>query len=75
VGQSILALKDRYKTGDKLTAFGAIDFNCFTQIQDNLFILSFFCYGDWPGIQTLETQAFVAICDRLLLALYLCLNP
>ena len=68
-----MASKDRYnKTDDKLTAFGAIDFGNSTfnhaiQIRDTLFI-NFFVTG--TGMETLETQAFVAICDRLFLAFY-----
>ena len=42
-----------------------LSFNLTAQIQDNLFI---YFTGTTCRKQTLETQAFVAICDRLFLA-------
>lgn len=64
----ILALKEVYKTSDKLTASGAIDFGntSLVQFQDSL--LLFFVTG--TGMQTLETQAVVAFCGRLFLEHY-----
>lgn len=79
----ILALKEIYKTSDKLTASCAIHFGntSLVQLQDSL--LLFFVTG--TGMQTLETQAVVAFCGRLFLehyfvsrasvhATHLCLN-
>ena len=67
-----MATKEWYKTDNKMMAFSSIDFvsmsfNHTVQIQDMVLIIFFVTV---TGMQTLETQAFEAIGNRLFLTFY-----